>query len=208
MYRLNALQAEEHILDFSALVLLQALLAKLSGNLIDEFRSVLLGVVHAELCLVLIVLVDGLHDLLTLAVSANNQQITVIGAHIAEHQKNKENDTRTDSGNFKVLNTAANTRSDAPENISRISGIFDCGTETNDRERTDHTERQRNVISDYTHDQRRHNGQHDQRHIELGAIDSSRMRKLIADKDDHRNDDGCDKAHQNLAGGQRPRLRG
>ena len=156
----------------------------------------------------LIVLVDGLHDLLTLAAAANNQQIAVIGAYIAKHQKNEENDTRTDSGNLKILDTAANARGNAPENIGRISGIFDSGTETHDRERTDHTEGQRDVISDNTHNQSRHNGQHNKRHVELSAVNGSCVRKLIADKDDHCNDDGCDKAHQNLAGRQRPRLRG
>ena len=154
---------------------LQALFAELSGNLINQLNPVLLRIVHAELRLMFIVLIDRLHNLIALTAAPHNQEIAVIGAHIAEYQEHEENHTRTDTCNLKVLNAAANARRNAPENIRRISGILNGGAETNNRKRTDHAERQSNVVSDDTHDQRRHNGQHNQRYIELGAVDSARM---------------------------------
>ena len=78
-----------------------------------------------------------------------------------------------------MRDAAANADHNAPENKHGISGIFDCGTETNNGERAHHAKRQGDIAGDDSHDRGGNDGHGHKRNGEAAVIGHPRRSKVI-----------------------------
>ena len=97
---------------------------------------------------------------------------------------------------------AENTLRDCPEKEHQIHRIFHCSTETHDRQRANHTQRQYHIACDTTDDQC---GYHQNRHkgnIKAAAIQHTAVGFLIYIEDKQPDYERCPKAKRRIQKGK------
>ena len=117
---------------------------------------------------------------------------------IDEYQQDQTDAHAADDGKGDHACGKNNACTDCPEQECNIQRIFDSGTETNDGERTDHTERQNHIGSYGENDDGCNHGQGNQRSTEACGIHHTTIGFLVNEEDEKTNAEGQHDGQQHI----------
>jgi len=120
----------------------------------------------------------------------------LVGLSVDKEQKNESDDNRTDDGKRNHSGGKNDTGGNRPEEERDIKGFLDGGTETHNRERTDHTERQNDVRGDRQNHLRGNHRKSNERDAEGRRIHYALIGFLINKENEKAETEGkCDSQH-------------
>ena len=175
----------------------------LGGDLIDHFNGFLGGVLNAHDRFSIKESEDRCLDRGCLSsFCAYDQEHALVVLDLREDEEHEEGNQAAHAGNDKVAYAAADTNDDRPEYIYGVAYILNSRAETNDGKRTDHTERERYVITDDGHYSARKYCEYDKGSVEFFAIDGASVGEVVGEIDDGAEDRGENDVHNDRLPGQ------
>ena len=203
-YEVNVFDIADFVDLVANAVLAELCLAEyLGGNLIDHLNVFFCCVLNAHNRFSVKESEDRCLDRGCLSTfCAYDKEHSFVILYLREDEEHKECNNATYAGNEKVAYTAADAHYDRPEYVYCVAHVLNSRTETNDGERTDHTQGESHVVADYGHYRARKHCEYNEGCIEFFAVDGASVCEVVGEIDNGAKDRGENDVHNDCLPGQ------